>query len=161
MIQLLLKDLKHNQRKEAGLKMGHDAILIKGRIFEDFLVNFIQLISLIASNANRQPSLPKANTFRNSFSFFSDCVVIIFLSKSIVKMPVSRRPQPAVCTDGEFVQSIFKYDFPFQRLQRLLFIFIPLKMEKDNGISSASINRPICTIGFGRCSLDIPYLRKR
>ena len=56
---------------------------------------------------------------------------------------------------------IFKYDFPFQRLQRLLFIFIPLKMEKDNGISSASINRPICTIGFGRCSLDIPYLRKR
>ncbi len=50
MIQLLLKDLKHNQRKEAGLKMGHDAILIKGRIFEDFLVNFIQMISLIASN---------------------------------------------------------------------------------------------------------------
>lgn len=50
MIQLLLKDLKHNQRKEAGLKMGQDAILIKGRIFEDFLVNFIQMISLIASN---------------------------------------------------------------------------------------------------------------
>ena len=85
MIQLLLKDLKHNQRKEAGLKMGHDAILIKGRIFEDFLVNFIQLISLIASNANRQPSLPKANSFRNSFSFFSDCVVIIFCPNRSLK----------------------------------------------------------------------------
>ena len=36
---------------------------------------------------------------------------------------------------------------------------LPGTMHMDRGIPSPSINSPISTIGFGRCSLLMPYLR--
>jgi hypothetical protein len=36
---------------------------------------------------------------------------------------------------------------------------LPGVMRKASGMPSASMNRPICTIGLGRCSLETPYCR--
>ena len=87
------------------------------------------------------------------------CHYIVPSLRSIV-LSVVDACQPCICADHELAEIKFICKYLLERLQGLPLACVAGLMQNARGSPSASMNIPICTIGLGRCSFDLPYLRR-
>ena len=112
---------------------------------------------LVSLPSNCQPLESRHHSFNSLPSFLIDCVVIKLLSPKLLNLRLASDDRPA-SVHMTNLESSKSFIICFSRgLSESCSFCAPGLMQKARGIPDLSINRPICTIGLGRCSLLTPY----
>ena len=90
------------------------------------------------------------------FIFFKEWVMIYARFPSMLNRRLLALPSPASEQKMNSLQSKSCRIFDSKGFKVVCSFLFPGKISKARGIPSASINNPIVTIGFGRCSLLFP-----
>ena len=97
---------------------------------------------------------------RNPLSFLIDCVVTKLRPYLLLNclFAVEESPASVHTTNSDVSKSLMI--FSSSGVIESCSFLLPSKTENERGMPSASMNNSIWTIGFGRCSFEIPYFLK-
>ena len=111
----------------------------------------------VSKPSSFQPVDSRHHSFKCFFSFFIDCVVIKALPSLLLNFRLSAEESPASVQTMNFACSKSFMICSSKGMRVCCSLLLPGWIENARGMPSPSINSPISTIGFGRCSLEGPY----